>query len=137
MEIEQKEVRKPVFITLEMDSDIPIYTQLSNELIELVANGSLLPGDSLPSVRSLAADLGINMHTVNKAYRELDGKGIVRIIPKSGAVVNVPSNHQESLKRVSNQLRPNVAEALAVGLTNEEITQVITNLISTIKEVKE
>lgn len=123
-----------MFIKIEMDSDIPLYTQLVNELIEGVANGSLQPGDSLPSVRSLAADLGINMHTVNKAYRELDTKGIVRIIPKSGAVINTPTTDSVSLNRISNLLRPNIAEALAVGLSHEEIEKMIALLISTIKE---
>ena len=86
------------------------------DLIEGVANGSLKPGDSLPSVRSLAADLGINMHTVNKAYRELDKKGIVRIIPKSGAVVNTLSADEASRNRVESFMRPVIAEALAVGI---------------------
>ena len=124
----------PMFIEIEMDTDTPIYIQLINGLIEAVANGTLQPGDSLPSVRSLAADLGINMHTVNKAYRELDTKGIVRIIPKSGAVVNKPSKDQASINRIKNILRPNIAEALAIGLSNKEIEQIITELTSTIKE---
>ena len=84
-----------------MDSDIPIFTQLANGLIEGVANGSLQPGDSLPSVRSLAADLGINMHTVNKAYHELHNKGIVRIIPKSGAIVCNLTADKSARTRVS------------------------------------
>src|SRR4051812_49100453 len=103
-----------MFIEIEMDSDIPIYTQLANRLIEGVANQSLQPGDSLPSVRSLAADLGINMHTVNKAYRELDNKGIIRIIPKSGAVVNTLTVNEVSRLRVETLLRPVIAEAMAV-----------------------
>lgn len=123
-----------MFIEIEMDSDIPIYIQLMNEIIETVANGTLQPGDSLPSVRSLAADLGINMHTVNKAYRELDTKGIVRIIPKSGAVVNNPTKDLATLNRVQNILRPNIAEALAAGLSNKEIERMVTKLISIIKE---
>ena len=123
-----------MFIKIEMDSDVPLYTQLVNGLIEGIANGSLLPGDSLPSVRSLAADLGINMHTVNKAYRELDTKGIVRIIPKSGAVVNSPSKDQASLARIKHLMRPTIAEALAIGLSVKEIEQMVTELTSIIKE---
>lgn len=123
-----------MFIKLEMDSDIPLYTQLANGLIEGVASGSLKPGDTLPSVRSLAADLGINMHTVNKAYRELDTKGIVQIIPKSGAVVTTPSFDQDSSNRVENLMRPIIAEALAIGLSDIEIERMMMELISTIKE---
>ena len=123
-----------MFIEIEMDSTIPIYTQLANRLIEGVANQSLLPGDSLPSVRSLAADLGINMHTVNKAYRELDNKGIIRIIPKSGAVVNTLTADEVSRLRVETLMRPVIAEAMAVGLSKTEISKLTTELISKIKE---
>ena len=123
-----------MFIEIEMDSDIPIYTQLANRLIEGIANQSLQPGDSLPSVRSLAADLGINMHTVNKAYRELDNKGIIRIIPKSGAVVNTLTADEVSRLRVETLMRPVIAEAMAVGLSNTEIAKLSTELISKIKE---
>ncbi|MCZ2258023.1 GntR family transcriptional regulator [Sporosarcina sp. G11-34] len=126
-----------MFIKIETDSDIPIYTQLANGLIEGVANGSLQPGDQLPSVRSLAADLGVNMHTVNKAYRELDGKGIVKIIPKSGAVVNVPLQAKAARSRIEEYMKPVIAEALAVGTPDEEIILMVRELINTIKEVQE
>ena len=126
-----------MFIKIEIDSDIPIYTQLANGLIEGVANGSLQSGDSLPSVRSLAGDLGVNMHTVNKAYHELEKKGIVTIIPKSGAVVNVSLVVEAARNRIESTLRPVIAEALAVGIPEKEIKLIITELISKIKEEKE
>lgn len=123
-----------MFIKIEMDSDVPIYTQLTNGLVEGIANGALQPGASLPSVRSLAADLGINMHTVNKAYHELEKKEIVRIIPKSGAVVNTPSLDESARIRVKTFMRPVIAEALAVGLSEMEIHLLATELICKIKE---
>lgn len=126
-----------MFINIEMDSDIPIYTQLANGLIEGVAGGSLQPGDSLPSVRSLAGDLGINMHTVNKAYRELDNKGIIRIIPKSGAIVNTISSDEVSKLRVETSMRPVIAEAMAIGLSVHEIADMMTEIISKIKEERQ
>ncbi len=126
-----------MFINIEMDSEIPIYTQLANGLIEGVANGSLQPGDSLPSVRSLASDLGINMHTVNKAYRELDNKGIIQIIPKSGAVVSILSPDDVSSSRVETAMRPVIAEALAIGLSERAIAEMMTGLISKIKEERQ
>lgn len=126
-----------MFIKIEMDSDIPIYTQLANGLVEGIANGSLRAGDSLPSVRSLAADLGINMHTVNKAYHELEKKEIVRIIPKSGAVVNPSSLDESTRSRVKKFMRPIIAEALAVGLSEVDINLMTTELINKIKEEKQ
>ena len=123
-----------MFINIEMDSEIPIYTQLANGLIEGVARGSLKTGTTLPSVRSLAADLGVNMHTVNKAYHELEKKGIVTIVPKSGAVVNGPTPGKLNRNRISDTLRPVVAEALAVGLSENDIQLMISELTTRIKE---
>ena len=57
-----------MFIEIEANSAVPIYLQLAQQIIESVAKGSLKPGDSLPSVRAFAADLGMNMHTVKKEY---------------------------------------------------------------------
>ena len=59
-----------MIIHIETESDIPIYTQVTNQIIEGIARGEIAPGDSLPSVRAFAADLGVNMHTVNKSYHE-------------------------------------------------------------------
>lgn len=65
-----------MLIQIEPSSVIPIYAQLTNQLIVLIARGQLKAGDALPSVRSLASDLGMNMHTVNKSYHELEKKGL-------------------------------------------------------------
>lgn len=61
-----------MYIKLDPQSDFPIYSQLIHQLMEGILKGDLKEGDMLPSVRSLAADLGINMHTVNKSYHELE-----------------------------------------------------------------
>lgn len=125
-----------MFIQIEPDSDIPIYTQLTNQLIELVARGEIKEGFALPSVRSLAADLGVNMHTVNKSYHELEIKGIIRIIPKSGAIINPPPLygilplHRE---RIISEFRPKIAESLVLGMMDEEILAQIKLIISDLK----
>ncbi|ECV7489956.1 GntR family transcriptional regulator, partial [Salmonella enterica subsp. enterica serovar Muenchen] len=56
-----------MIIQLDLQSDVPIYTQLVHQIIEGIASGRLQPGEPLPSVRSLASDIGVNLHTVNKA----------------------------------------------------------------------
>lgn len=68
-----------MIIRIEPDSDIPIYIQLTNQIIEGIAKGDLKPGEFLPSVRAFAADLGVNMHTVNKSYHELEKKGLSKL----------------------------------------------------------
>ena len=55
----------------------PIYEQLVNNIIMLITNGALMPDEQLPSVRNLARDLGINPNTVQKAYQELESRGLV------------------------------------------------------------
>jgi GntR family transcriptional regulator len=125
-----------MFIQIEPSSDIPIYTQLANQLIELIARGELIGGDALPSVRSLAADLSMNMHTVNKAYHTLEKKGIVQIVPKSGAIISpllqdgiLDSQHD----RILDELKPILAEAIVLGMNKEDLLALATSIITDIK----
>ena len=74
-------------ITVDKLSDAPLYLQLRDSVIAGIAAGELRPGDALPSVRSLAEDLGINLHTVNKAYATLRDEGYVIMLGRRGAYV--------------------------------------------------
>ncbi len=74
-------------LTLDLDSEVPIYQQIRDRIVEAIARGEAREGDPLPSTRQLAADFGINFHTVNKAYDLLRQQGVIRINRKSGAVV--------------------------------------------------
>lgn len=126
-----------MFIQIEPTSEIPIYTQLANQLIELVATGTLKPSDALPSVRSLAADLGVNMHTVNKAYHELEKKNIIEIIPKSGAVINPISTigpSERQLDLIMLYMKPLIAESIVYGMNEEQLLSIVSSIISEIKE---
>ena len=69
----------------------PLYLQIRNQIIAAIARGELVPGTALPSVRSLASDLGINLHTVNKAYAVLRDEGYVRMRGRAGAVIADPA----------------------------------------------
>lgn len=80
-------------ITIDKRSDTPLYLQLRDQVIGGIASGALRPGDALPSVRSLAEDLGINLHTVNKAYATLRDEGYVIMLGRRGAyVADAPAN---------------------------------------------
>ena len=79
-----------VIVEIDQRSDVPIYEQLHRQLIAAIAGDELSPGDSLPSVRSLAVDLGINLHTVNKAYAVLRDEGYVLMRGRSGAYIADP-----------------------------------------------
>jgi DNA-binding transcriptional regulator YhcF (GntR family) len=76
-----------MLISIEPDGPVPIYQQIRDRIVEAVADGRMPRGASLPSTRQLAMDLGINFHTVNKAYDILRQEGLVRIGRKSGAVI--------------------------------------------------
>lgn len=126
-----------MIIEINTQSEVPIYTQLTNQLIGLIARGIIKKGATLPSVRSLAADLGMNMHTVNKAYHELERRGIISIIPKSGAVIlHTPANGIDSThkQRIREQLEPILAEAHILGMTNVDIRQLIATLSQDFEE---
>lgn len=76
-----------MIITVDRGDALPLYEQLRRQIIAGVARGELAPGDALPSVRTLAQDLGINLHTVNKAYAMLRDEGHVVMRRGSGAMI--------------------------------------------------
>ncbi|MDQ0482641.1 GntR family transcriptional regulator [Guptibacillus hwajinpoensis] len=122
-------------LTIDPESTVPIYLQLRNEIMEAIARGDLSKGDTLPSVRALAGDLGVNMHTVNKSYHELVSKEIIEIVPKKGAVVIVDEGvSNQRLALMSAEFRPLLAEALVRGMKEEELQRLITTIMNNIKE---
>lgn len=126
-----------MFIEIEANSDVPIYLQLAQQIIEGVAKGSLKPGDSLPSVRSFAADLGMNMHTVNKAYHYLEEKEFIQIVQKKGVFIHengVRKASELDRLRLKKELRPIVAEALCLQMSQAEIEQLILEISLDLKE---
>ena len=74
-------------ITIDTGSTEPLYRQIRAQIIEAIASGELVAGDGLPSVRALAGDLGVNLHTVNRAYAILRDEGYLTMRGRSGAVV--------------------------------------------------
>ena len=74
-------------ITLDYQSKDPIYLQIKNRIAELVMLGVYPPGTQLPSVRSLASELGINPNTIQKAYQELESAGITCSVSGKGSFV--------------------------------------------------
>lgn len=74
-------------ITIDTGSSEPLYRQIRAQIIEAIASGELVAGDGLPSVRALAGDLGVNLHTVNRAYAILRDEGYLTMRGRSGAVV--------------------------------------------------
>ncbi|MFQ3545320.1 GntR family transcriptional regulator [Halobacillus rhizosphaerae] len=112
-----------MFIHLDLEAKEPIYTQLKNEIIAGIAKQELVPGEGLPSVRSLAKDLSINLHTVNKAYQQLKQEGFILIHRQKGVVINpdgIPEAGNEEIQRIKKDLRPMIAESICRGIEEEE-----------------
>lgn len=79
-----------MLLELDFSCDIPIYQQIRNQIVLAVAEGKLLPGEKLPSMRTLATESGINTMTVNKAYQLLRQEGYLQIDRRSGAQITLP-----------------------------------------------
>lgn len=125
-----------MFIHIDSQSEIPIYAQLTNQIIEGIARGYLLPGDSLPSVRAFAADLSVNMHTVHKSYQALERKGIIRLVPKSGAVICKDDSFDKAThyERLRSMMQPVVAEAVVLGMKEDEIQEMLQSILKHIQK---
>lgn len=120
-----------MFIELDLQSEVPIYKQLADQLIEGIASGKLSAGQPLPSVRTLAADLGINLHTVNKAYQALKQDGFLEIHRKQGVIVQpnrLPSADEAFRERLRRDLRPLAAESVARGMSEHELQELLLSL---------
>lgn len=85
-----------MIVRIDQKSEEPLYLQVRNQIIAAIATGELEPGAALPSVRALASDLGINLHTVNKAYAVLRDEGYVLMRGRSGAYIADPCEDDRS-----------------------------------------
>src|SRR5690625_4099943 len=115
-----------VHIKLNFESEEPIYTQLVQQIITSIAKKELLPGERLPSVRSMAADIGINLHTVNKAYQMLKQDGFILIHRQRGVVVNpdgTPQADETYKEELIEKLHPFIAESICRNMSEEEFLQ--------------
>lgn len=116
-----------MMIEIEMDfnSDEALYLQLRNQIIMGIAADRYREGDLLPSVRQLAECIGINMHTVNKAYTVLKQEGYVRVDRRRGAVIAVDSDKMNTLADIKKDLRVILAKGSCKNVTKEEILALI------------
>jgi GntR family transcriptional regulator len=101
-------------ITIDLRSDVPAYVQIIESIQRLAADGSLKPGDQLPTVRQLAADLRVNFNTVARAYRMLDDAGVISTQHGRGTyLVEQPSAESRG------KLRTEILETLVRHFLNE------------------
>lgn len=113
---------------IDFSSDEAIYLQLCNQIILGIATSRIHEGDSLPSVRQLADTIGINMHTVNKAYAILKQEGYLKLDRRKGAVINVSADKLLILSRMKSAFAAVVARGVANGVSRDETHALIDEL---------
>ena len=112
-------------IEIDFNSDEAIYVQLMNQIILGIATSRLREGDPLPSVRQLADTVGINMHTVNKAYALLRQEGFVTIDRRKGAVIAVDVDKIKALEEMKQHLVVAMARGCCKNVSREEVHALI------------
>lgn len=121
---------------LDEASGLPVWLQLRNRLIYLIKTGYYRPGEQLPSVRSLAADLSINYNTVSKAYVDLEHSGYVTSVRGRGVFVReIPEGlHDETTSAVDTVLEDAIKRCLSMGMSIDEIQLRLLDIAHDIKK---
>lgn len=105
---------------IDFSSDEALYLQLCNQIIMDIAAEVLRDGDSLPSVRQLADNIGINMHTVNKAYTVLRQEGFVKLDRRKGAFICLDMDKMQAMEEMRRDLEVVLARGICRDVTREE-----------------
>ncbi len=114
-----------MLIKIDFNSDEAIYMQLRNQIIMGIATSAIREGDSLPSVRQMADTIGINMHTVNKAYAVLREEGIIQLDRRRGAVIAIDMNKLQAMEDMKCQLRVVLAKGRCKNITKEDVYELV------------
>ena len=114
-----------MLIEVDFDSDEAIYIQLCNQIILGIATSVIQEGDSLPSVRQLADTIGVNMHTVNKAYSVLKREGYISLDKRRGAVIALDIDKMEQPEEMRRQLRIVLARGCCKNISRQEVHDLV------------
>jgi len=122
-----------MYITIDERDVRPIYQQIVDEIKGLIAKGELREGSSLPPVRQVSSDLGVNLNTVAFAYRKLKAEGLINVKHGSGAFVKARTASARTEEQLRSQLRMALTQLVLAGLkrgdirtlVNEELSEII------------
>lgn len=119
-----------MFLAIDFSSEIPIYEQIRREIIKAFAKGDLGFSQSLPSVRQLGSDIGVNLHTVNKAYKLLEEDGIITMDRRYGSriVDETLEINTKQEEKISEELEFITALAKVKGLEKDEFLEDVDKL---------
>ena len=116
-----------MIIQIDFNSDEAIYVQLQNQIIMGIATDMLREGDMLPSVRQMAETVGINMHTVNKAYTVLKQDGFIRL-GRRGAVIAVDADKAQAIVKMRERLRIVLAKGCCKNISRQEVHALVDDI---------
>jgi DNA-binding transcriptional regulator YhcF (GntR family) len=114
-----------MLIEIDFQSEEAIYMQLRNQIVVGIAASVIREGDTLPSVRQLAGDIGINMHTVNKAYTVLRQEGFVTIDRRKGAIVSLDADKRKELSELQQRLKVVLAKGICKDISRAEVHEIV------------
>jgi GntR family transcriptional regulator len=120
-----------LYITIDETDRRPLYQQVVDEIKGLIARGELQEGSSLPPVRQVATDLGVNLNTIAFAYRRLQQDGLIKIKHGSGAVVaSTTTLSEKTHEQLRTQLRTAITHLVLAGLKRSEIKTLVDSELS-------
>lgn len=123
-----------MIIELDMNSSTPIYVQLRNQIVMGIGRGELKLGESLPTVRQLAQDIGVNTMTMNKAYQILKTEGYIKIDRRHGAIVSDNIDMDIVFReKLENELELLLAEAAINGMDKNDFLSMCNEIYSKMK----
>ncbi len=114
-----------MYIEIDFNSDEALYLQLRNQIIIGIATSQFQEGDALPSVRQLADTIGINMHTVNKAYSVLKQEGFVKVDRRKGAVIAIDIDKMQAKEDLKRDMQVLLAKSSCKQISREEVHALI------------
>lgn len=117
-----------MLIEIDFNSNEAIYIQLRNQIIMGIATSTIQEGDSLPSVRQMAENIGVNMHTVNKAYNVLKQEGFISLDKRRGAVISLDENKIKALEEIREILQIVLAKACCKNISRMEIHDLVDSI---------
>lgn len=117
-----------MIIRVDFNSSEALYMQLCRQIIIGIANEEIKEGDNLPSVRDLADEIGINMHTVNKAYSILRQEGYLKVDRRHGAIIAIEVDNTKAQMELAEELKLSLAKAISKGVPREAAIEMVNEI---------
>ena len=117
-----------MILEIDFNSEEALYIQLRNQIIIGIATERIREGDSLPSVRQLAEHIGINMHTVNKAYSVLKQEGFVKLDRRRGAVVALDADKLRTIQEMERDMSVILARGICKNVSREGVHALVDSI---------